>query len=330
LSDLSFEAGRIDEARRYAQQGVALDPLSVGLRESLGKALEAAARFDDAEAQYQRAVEIEPSDPAALMALAKFEAYVRDRMAVAVTLQEKAVRLAPDQAFLAGELVGLYMDLGDDARAAELLDAATNRWPDRTNVNVMGTLLSIYRGDRLSAGRYATKVLETSPTHMAGIYYVVTAALARGDLAAARAQFAFACPEFLAAVPPEITSENVGKAILAASILLASPEDRGRARVLLDRAERVIRTIPRLGANGFGIADVEIHALRGEKSEAIRALQAAVKSGWRGPIWRAELEHNHMLAPLQGDPGFEAAVAAIRRDMAKQRAELAAQARDGS
>jgi TolB-like protein/Tfp pilus assembly protein PilF len=323
LSDMLFGEGRIDEAARYAQKGVALDPLSIGLRGSLAAALEATGRYDEAEAQYRRALEIDPSSSSALMNLAEFEAYVRGRFALAVTLQEKAVQLAPDDAYLVAELAGLYMDLGDDTRAAELLDDATSRWPDRTNVNFWAAVLATYRGDPLSAMRYATKVLETSPKHLGGIYILTAADIARGDPEAARARFAFAYPEFLAPVPPEIGPHDLDTAEIAASILLAN-HDPGRARVLLDRAELALRSAPRPGAREAGIDEAQIRAMRGDKAGAVRAVRDAVKAGWRGPNWRGFLLFNRDLVALQGDPGFQDAVAEIRRDMAKQRAELAA------
>lgn len=321
LADTLFEDGRIEESVRYARKGVALDPLSQGLRVTLGRALEATGRYDEAEAQYQRAVDIDPSAPWVLQALAMFEAYARGRLALAVTLQERAARLAPDDAYVAGMLAGLYLDLEDDARAAELLDHAANRWPDRTNVNVFAQLLAMYRGDRLAAMRHAGKILETSPKHLAGLFLLCDADIARGDPMAARARLAFAYPELLAPVPEEVTRSNVQAAMLAASILLASGDAR-RARVLLDRSERVIRTMPRLGERGYGISDMDIAVLRGDKAGAVRALREAVKAGWRGPWWRAQLLFDRDKVALHSDPGFEAAVAEIRRDMARQRAEL--------
>lgn len=323
LADLLFDEGRVEESVPYAKKGVALDPLSTGLRQSLGRGLEATGRFDEAEAQYRRGVDIDPSSPWALQTLALFEAYVRGRLDIAVTLQEKAVRLAPDNAYLVGTLAGLYLDLEDDARATDLLEEATSRWPDRTNVNVVAQLLALYRGDQLAAIRHAGKVLETSPKHPAGLILLSQADISRGDPAAALARITLAYPELLAPVPAEVTRGNVGMALIAASILLASG-DQGRARVLLDRVEKVIRTMPRLGEGGYGITDVGVAVLRGDKAGGIGALREAVKAGWRGPFWRAQLLFDRDTVPLHGDPGFDAAVAEIRRDMARQREELAA------
>jgi tetratricopeptide (TPR) repeat protein len=321
LADTLLEADRAEEAVLAAKKGVALDPLSTGLRESLALGFEARGKFDDAEVQYRQAVDIDPMSPGSLQALSAFLAYVRGNFVLAVPLQRKAVRLAPENAYLLGTLAQLHLDLEDDTRAAELLDEAVNRWPDRTNVNVMAALLARYRGDQLSATRYARKVLETSPKHPAGILLLSEADLARGDVAGAREKFAFAYPEFFAPVPPEINAGNRGLAIAAASILLAAG-DPGRARVLLDRSERSLRGQLRLGEQGYAIADARICALRGDRAGALRALREAVKAGWRGPAWRIRLLYSRDFVALSGEPEFKAAIAEIRRDLSSQRAEL--------
>jgi len=325
LSDLMFEAGRLEEAVLFAKKGVALDPLSLGLRSSLAQAFEATGQYDEAEAHYRRAVDIDPSNSYALGLLAMFEAYVRGQLALAVTLQEKAVKLAPDNAYLIGQLAMMYLDLEDDARAAELLDDATNRWSDRTNVNVDAALLAQYRGDHLAATRYASKVLETQPKHIVGIVILAEADMARGDPEAARARFEFAYPGFLSQGTKDLDCR--GPVELAARILLANREP-ARAKAMLDRCEKEIGTA-RLGTSGYGISDARFAVLRGDKAGAVRALREAIKAGWRGPIWRHQLLFSSEFVPLQGDPGFQAAVADVRRDMARQRAELDAM-RDGT
>jgi len=319
LSDLMFETGRLEEAELFAKKGIALDPLSWGVRVSLAQTFEATGRFDEAETQYRRAIEIDPSNVSPSY-LAMFEAYVRGRLALGVTLQEKAVKLDPDNAYEVGQLAMMYLDLEDDVRAAELLDDATNRWPDRTNVNAMAALLARYRGDHLAATRYATKVLETQPQHIIGIVILAEADIARGDPEAARKRFEFAYPGFLSQETKDF--DCAGPVDIAAWILLANHEP-ARAKAMLDRCEKEIGTV-RLGATGYGIQDAQFAALRGDKATAVRALREAVKEGWRGPIWRGQLLFSSELVPLQGDPGFQAAVAEIRRDLAKQRAELAA------
>jgi hypothetical protein len=64
--------------------------------------------------------------------------------------------------------------------------------------------------------------------------------------------------------------------------------------------------------------------LRGRHGAALAMLQQAQQSGWRGPLWRYYRDFDPVLAPVRNDPVFKAAFAAIERDMARQRAELAA------
>ena len=86
----------------------------------------------------------------------------------------------------------------------------------------------------------------------------------------------------------------------------------------------------RLGGNGFGIADVEVLAVRGRKQEALSTLRAAQRAGWRGGLWplRYFRDHDPALATIRSDPEFKAVFADIERDMARQRAELAARPKD--
>ena len=317
LSDRLWQTGRWEESLRYAEKAVALDPLSIGVTGSLAQNLAAAGRLDEAEALYRRLVEIHPWDAWPYQALAIFEAYARNRFAKAVTLMEKAVELDPGHASLRGSLVLLHLDLEDDAGAKDRLDDALRRWPDRTNLDVFAANLALYRGDEEAAIRYTEKTLETSPAHFGAIYHLSRVDFARNDFAAARARYAFHYPELLAPEPPDIGPTNLGPAILLAAILLRTNESE-RARMLLDRAERAIRKRPRLGERGYGIDDVRIHALRGDKARALAALRTAVKEGWRGPLWRTQLLFDYTLDSLSSDSEFKAAVAEIRRDMKRQ------------
>ena len=90
----------------------------------------------------------------------------------------------------------------------------------------------------------------------------------------------------------------------------------------------MIRGKVRLGLWGYGLADVKVHALRSEKREALAALRAAVQEPWRGPHWRYYRDFGPALASIRNESEFKAVFADIERDMAKQRAALAARPKD--
>jgi hypothetical protein len=90
----------------------------------------------------------------------------------------------------------------------------------------------------------------------------------------------------------------------------------------------VIRSTQRMGWEGFGMLDVQIYALRGDKTRALAALREAKTAGWRSFAWRYYRDFEPALASIRGDPEFKAIFADIERDMARQRAELAARPKD--
>jgi hypothetical protein len=111
------------------------------------------------------------------------------------------------------------------------------------------------------------------------------------------------------------------------ALVLQERGESERADALLDGVARVIRTIPRMGVVGYGITDVQIHALRGPKAQALAALREAERAGWR-QLWRYYRDFDPNLASIRNDPEFKAVFADIERDMARQRAELAARPKD--
>ena len=164
--------------------------------------------------------------------------------------------------------------------------------------------------------------LAIDPSDGRALHVLAIADLANGDAGTARARYAKARPELLAPGPLRIDRSNYFAALGLASILLQTGEDT-RARQLLDSSEGAIRQIPRLSWSGFGIADVRIHALRGDKARALAALREAEQAGWRGPNWRFSRDVEPALASIRDEPEFKAVFADIERDMALQRAKLA-------
>ena len=102
----SADAGRLRAAltKRSAsrQRAVELDPLSPIINANLGDLLEAAGRFDEAEARYRKVIEIDPSMPYSYWIIGMLRAYVLNRYVDAVPLVEKAVELDPGSPAIAG------------------------------------------------------------------------------------------------------------------------------------------------------------------------------------------------------------------------------------
>jgi hypothetical protein len=87
------------------------------------------------------------------------------------------------------------------------------------------------------------------------------------------------------------------------------------------------RNVFRVGA-AYGIADVQIYALQGEKQKALSALRQAINEGWRDSWWYF-LKHDPILESLHDEPEFQAMVEEIEADMAAQLERVREMERNG-
>ena len=322
--------GRRDEALAAAEKAVELDPLSAIVNTDVGRALMSVGRFDEAADRLRRANEIDPEMPMPYRQLGVLDAYARNRFTDAVPLLQKAAALDPDNPILEFYLARLHLDLGDDVEATRVIEAARQRWPDHGAVLMVSAEMHMNAGEWNAALKDAQRLLALDSWAVDAdevLRWLRDADLKQGDYQAARLRYAKAYPALVTPTPPTIDGSNWQAAVDVALVLRAAG-DGAAAGALLDRADAYIRTIPRLGLAGYGIADAQIHALRGDKSKALAALREAEKAGWRGPFWRYYRDFDPNLASIRNEPEFKAIFADIERDMARQRAELAKRPKD--
>ena len=155
---------------------------------------------------------------------------------------------------------------------------------------------------------------------------LVSGDLRRGTPANSRARYASAFPELLDPAGPRVNAGNLRAAVQLAAVLQTTGQ-ADQAATLLDASERALVGLPRAGWGGFPIAQVRIHALRGDKARALAELREAEKAGWRFS-WRFVRDLDLTFASIRDDPEFRAIFADIERDMARQRAELAKRPKD--
>ena len=67
--------------------------------------------------------------------------------------------------------------------------------------------------------------------------------------------------------------------------------------------------------------------MRGDTAKALAKLREAEQAGWR-TLWRYYRDFDPNLASIRNEPEFKAVFADIERDMAQQRARLAARPKD--
>jgi tetratricopeptide (TPR) repeat protein len=325
LSTGLADNGRFQDALESAEVAIQLDPLSAVINSWFGLALTTVGHFDEAAIRYHKTIEIDPSMPGSYENLAYLNASALNRFAEAVKIQEKAAALDTGGPSIPAQLAQYYQNLGDESQAIRLLNQALARWPDDAYVNEAAAYVFESLADRERAGRHARKTLAAEPGSNVALEVLRNSDLRKGDYAAARARYETASPDLLAS-DVRVGVSNYYSAISLA-LVLQKMGDHEAAQMLLDRAEQTIRTLPRLGPAGHWIADVLIHALRGDKERALAALREAEQAGWRFG-WRYYRDIDPSLASIRDDPEFKAVFSDIERDMARQRAELAARPKD--
>ena len=312
---------RIDEGQRALETAANLDPLSAIVQMNLAQALESQGHFPEAAAHYRRAIEIDPSMPSPYENLGFLMAYALSRFADAVPLVLKGVELDPDSP--AWFVALLYLDLGDESTSFASIEQAARRWPDDWGIQLWLATIDQFRPDKVGTVRHAERSLALYPRNSGALVLLRNADLQSGPLDDALVRYRKAYPELFVQGAPRLDLLNYGVAVDLA-LILQMRGDAARANVLLDAAAQAIGRIPRLGLGGYGITDVQIQALRGDKAKALAALREAEQAGWRGPLWRYYRDFDPNLASIRNEPEFKAIFANIERDMARQRAELAA------
>jgi TolB-like protein/Tfp pilus assembly protein PilF len=317
---------RYAEATEQLRIAVALDPLAAILRVVLGNTLNAAGRFDEAEASYRKAIDIDPSFAAGYTALGRSRSF-RGQQADALPFYERAAELDPGRADNLLGAMASYFDLGDQARAEQLAMQVRKRWPKDATVHAWSCFVLTSRQGRDTAMKCLQAAMALDPRGFDGLALLSSLYLQRGDALTPLGLYRSARPELLANGNVNLVPGTYLSAIQLVPILQKNGE-AGRAQVLLDDFERAIQGMARTSLMGYGVADVAIHALRDDRVRALAALRDAKQAGWRGPYWRYYRDFDPTLVSIRADAEFSAVFADIERDMARQRAELAARPND--
>jgi TolB-like protein/Flp pilus assembly protein TadD len=319
--------GRNDDSLRCATKAAELDPLSVGVNLVLGRALERVGRFDDALARYRKAIEIDPSVPTSYLFVGSTYAHGLGRLDLAIPWFERAARIDPGSPTYSLALGGSHVDLGNVAEARRWLADAIRHGAEYQDVATVEALVHLYEGNLSRVEQISRRVLDTDPRNPHALNMLRIVGLRTGRRIDVLDLYVKGFPELVETDSPVIDGSNSRSAVDLAGLLLDAG-DRNRAARLLDGSESVIRSTQRMGWEGYGMLDVQIHALRGDKIRALAALREAKTAGWRSFGWRYYRDFEPALASIRNEPEFIATFADIERDMARQRAALAARPKD--
>jgi tetratricopeptide (TPR) repeat protein len=322
---LQSHPGRYEEALALHRKAAELDPLSAGIIHKVGLDLESLGRFDEALARYQRAIEVDPGYADAYVSIGNHYRLVLAQLDEAVVSYAKGISLDPGNPLNSAWLGLLFLELGDFDRAESWIERSIELGPESLWPNIAMHELHLYRGDEAAALDYARRAVALNPLFVPGL--LRDHELRAGRYSEARALYEESYPELLNEGDPTIDGSNWEMAIDLA-LVLSKAGDQGHADLLLNRSLGHIQTLPRLGRSGYGISDVKIYALKGEKQKALSTLQRAIDEGWRDSWWYY-LKHDPNLESLHDEPEFQAMVAEIEADMTAQLARVREMERNG-
>jgi TolB-like protein/Flp pilus assembly protein TadD len=309
-AEANYQAG-IDAARR----AIRLTPESATGYVWLGRAYLARGLGEAAAEQFQLAAEIEPDSVDVLSAQAGIHRS-EGRLADAVKLLQRAVRIEPGDTNLHNQLGTTSADLGELQRAREAYGAAWGELvPHESRLRCMFAGIALRAGEVAAARDHVARFQELEPdspfqANCSLLFYLLTQ-----DLVTARQFFEHRREYFEQREP------------LRVALVLARTQPDAELEPLLARAERRLREeLPRAWGSALEYELGQIELLRGNHAAALARLETAVALGWRG--YRG-LELDITWDPIREVPRFHALVRQVDEDLARQRAELAAEAGAG-
>lgn len=317
------DTGRPAEALPMHLRALELNPLAPHINNAVGVAYEKLGRFDEAVAQFERTMEVAPDYGAVRYRLGMLLWNVRGDAGAAMRLYEQAIEMDPDNHWGPALKARLYLDLGDDGKAAEWLEIAEKPGERGTTAEVRALMLT--RQGASGQQRLGLVQRFFDQTRAFGITARLLRIARDVYLEGQRPNDAIELfrrfhPEFFEE-PAEINWVNFMTAVDLAYVLQLAG-NQPRAEALLTGVESYIATIPRLGCCGYGLTDVEIAAIRGDTETALDRLEQAIAEGWKADWWW-ETDYNPNLSSLHDDERYRVAVASLASSMEQRRAAVA-------
>jgi tetratricopeptide (TPR) repeat protein len=327
---LREDLGRPEEALALHRRANELDPLSGMIKQNVVADMEALGRFDEAQDWIGKLSKLAPNGSASHEAAAAYAWLISGQLDEAVVRLTQALALDPSNTRFLKPLGLVYLDLGDPIEAERWLGRSIELGPESLEANVGMQLLELYRGAETQALEHARKAFSIHPYVEFGVgslEFLRDHELRAGRNLEAQTLYEKSYPELFDVADPAVDRRNY-KAAIGLALIRSRAGEQKQADPLLDRSLEQMQAIPRLGWFGYGIADVQIYAIRGEREKAVAALRKAIDEGWRG-FWWYYLEHDLSLASLHAEPEFQAMVEEIRADMASQLARVREMERNG-
>jgi TolB-like protein len=307
------ESRLMSAAEVSARRAIALQPdLGDGYR-ALGTMLGVSGRFAEARPALERAIELNPHDFAAIGNLGLMYS-LSGEWDRAIEIVLISIRRDPTRSYIDyANLAGYASRLGLFDRAANAVDQGLTLGSGHSSVLQSLVALELYRG-RVDEAKAAAEGLvgpDATPADLDVAGYFLAAA---GDAERARSVL-----ERAHEAAPDARPQLTQPPSVVLAHLLHRAGETARAEAILVESERLFREAMDTGdANpALLVALAGIATVRGHADEALDRLDRAVDAGWNDAIGT---RLDPVLAPLHGEPRFEAALEVMDARLESMRA----------
>lgn len=315
------EQGRFEEALAQSQVAAELDPIEPWIQNTLAWVLWASGRVEEAQSVTRRSIDKHPEMPMHYSLMADYQ--------TALGLEGEAqwwrdeARARNPQAPRPWRLQCLgFLHLGDGSSAENCVRQLSEFHPEKLQTFNARYWLQVYQGEYGLAKATLEAVLQRFPGRSWAVTLLAGLIAGQGDPEHALRLMADVLPGLLED-EVELTATDLDSALTFASILHANGET-GQRDVLLDAMQARMATMDRVRGYGYGVLDVYIHAMRGDRDRAIASLREAIDAGWRVTIGSPEFTWWHLdsdwrLESLHEEPDFIALLDELETDILRQR-----------
>lgn len=210
-----------------------------------------------------------------------------------------------DDPMISVDAVGIYIEFGDTDRLEAFMQSFGSDHP----MYAIGTAFERFMENDYEGTVESFEELDQLSEAQAQILYPILsmAALKLNEYDKAREFLTQANPMLASDTSASVNRFNLRAAVMLAYALRQTNRDR-QASDLLTQAWDIVQQMPRTGAAGRGIRDVQILAVQGRKDAALDALREAIDAGFVSlmvyDFWT--LDQDVLLDNLRDDPRFEA------------------------
>lgn len=316
--------GRFEEALKHARLAAKLDPMDAAIHASIAKLYWNIGNVDEAIEQIKRNIGEWPAFPANYGFMSEFLSDL-GRLGEAQRWRLEWHRSSPGNAQAWATYCSGFLDLEDVNSARECMEQLGNAYPGNHFARAWWLPVHRFQRDWSTALTLTDSLIELWGGWRDYKRFRAELLVALGKPNEARLQMNETYPDLLESEVQLSTTfgGDLNAALVFAAILNAAGELEQRD-ILLTALENAMAEMQRIHGEGYGVLDMYVHAIRGNRELALAAFKEAVDLGWKVSMEELYLHWWHlpddwMLGDLRQDPEFIILFKELEAQVAVQR-----------